>query len=375
MADSADKPVAEAAAPAAPAAVSPASPQSITDAGSLLAPSHWVTTAAQTETNEPVADDGDSAFAVDDGASSSASISSSILQYRIINGRTYHSERGDATYWASNDEQQNESLDILHHLSTMSIDGKLHLAPLNKSSSNKVLDVGTGTGIWAIDFADEYPNSEVIGTDISPIQPSWVPPNLRFEIEDFTQDWTFAANSFDYVHMRYLYGSVPEWYELFKQAYRVCRPGGWVESYEGSPMCHSDDGTLKEGSAMAEWGKFFFEGGKKLGRVFTPLPDNLQEKGMEAAGFVDVHSSTMKIPVGGWAKDEKQKEMGRFAQLTLESDPEGFVSFMAGLLDGWTNDDVLMYCAQFRRELKARKTHGYYYQRIVWARKPEDATD
>jgi hypothetical protein len=29
------------------------------------------------------------------------------------------------------------------------------------------------------DFADEYPNAEVIGTDISPIQPSWVPPNLK----------------------------------------------------------------------------------------------------------------------------------------------------------------------------------------------------
>ena len=28
------------------------------------------------------------------------------------------------------------------------------------------------------DFADEYPNTEVIGTDISPIQPTWVPPNL-----------------------------------------------------------------------------------------------------------------------------------------------------------------------------------------------------
>lgn len=29
------------------------------------------------------------------------------------------------------------------------------------------------------DFADEYPNAEVIGTDISPIEPFWVPPNLK----------------------------------------------------------------------------------------------------------------------------------------------------------------------------------------------------
>lgn len=29
------------------------------------------------------------------------------------------------------------------------------------------------------DFADEFPNAEVIGTDVSPIQPSWIPPNLK----------------------------------------------------------------------------------------------------------------------------------------------------------------------------------------------------
>lgn len=28
------------------------------------------------------------------------------------------------------------------------------------------------------DFADEYPDTEVIGTDVSSIQPGWVPPNL-----------------------------------------------------------------------------------------------------------------------------------------------------------------------------------------------------
>ena len=34
-------------------------------------------------------------------------------------------------------------------------------------------------GLWAIDFADEFPEAEVTGTDISPIQPTWIPPNLK----------------------------------------------------------------------------------------------------------------------------------------------------------------------------------------------------
>ena len=53
---------------------------------------------------------------------------------------------------------------------TLILENKLHLAPLGKTIQ-KVLDIGTGTGIWAIDFADEYPSASVIGTDISPIQP------------------------------------------------------------------------------------------------------------------------------------------------------------------------------------------------------------
>ncbi|KAJ9136622.1 hypothetical protein NKR23_g9742 [Pleurostoma richardsiae] len=151
----------------------------------------------------------------------------------------------------------------------------------------------------------------------------------------------------------------------------ACKPGGWIESFEASPMIYSDDGTVKDDSAMAEWGKFFTEGGKKLGRVFTPLDDDLQEKGMEEAGFVDIQTLKQKIPIGGWAEDEKLKEMGSVSQVSLGSDLEGYVSFMANLLLGWNTEQVIVYCAQFRRELRSGKCHSYYNQRCVWGRKPE----
>jgi ubiquinone/menaquinone biosynthesis C-methylase UbiE len=35
----------------------------------------------------------------------------------------------------------------------MTLDGKLHLAPIGNNIHN-CLDVGTGTGIWATDFGD-----------------------------------------------------------------------------------------------------------------------------------------------------------------------------------------------------------------------------
>ncbi|KAK0617645.1 hypothetical protein B0T14DRAFT_273875 [Immersiella caudata] len=57
-------------------------------------------------------DDSDADSSLGTLSDSTASITSSILRYRMIHGRTYHSERGNAQYWGSNDEQQNEVLDI-----------------------------------------------------------------------------------------------------------------------------------------------------------------------------------------------------------------------------------------------------------------------
>lgn len=52
-------------------------------------------------------------------------------------------------YWAPNDEQQNEGLNLLHNCLLMTMDDKLFLAPIG-DNPQRVLDLGTGTGIWAM---------------------------------------------------------------------------------------------------------------------------------------------------------------------------------------------------------------------------------
>jgi SAM-dependent methyltransferase len=84
----------------------------------------------------------------------------------------------------------------------------------------RILDVGTGTGIWAIDIGDLHPEAEVIGVDLSPIQPSWTPPNVKFEIDDVTQEWTWEPNSFDFIHVRTLGGSIKDWAAFLQEAYK-----------------------------------------------------------------------------------------------------------------------------------------------------------
>jgi 2-polyprenyl-3-methyl-5-hydroxy-6-metoxy-1,4-benzoquinol methylase len=69
---------------------------------------------------------------------------------------------------------EQERLDLHHLIYLMLLRGLHYLAPIDKP--NRILDVGTGTGIWAQEMAELFPDAEVIGTDLSPIQPSWTPP-------------------------------------------------------------------------------------------------------------------------------------------------------------------------------------------------------
>lgn len=45
----------------------------------------------------------------------------------------------------------NTRQDMQHKMWSITLDGKLHLAPIDPNLQN-ALDIGTGTGIWAIEF-------------------------------------------------------------------------------------------------------------------------------------------------------------------------------------------------------------------------------
>lgn len=114
-------------------------------------------------------------------------------------------------------------------------------------------------------------------------------------MENLNEEWTFERDCFDYVHLRYLFGSVKDWNAMMRKSFDVCKPGGWVESYEASCIMLSDDGSVQPGSAMGEWCKFFISGSKKTGNSMTVIEEDLQIKAMEAAGFVDIQTKDLKV--------------------------------------------------------------------------------
>jgi methylase of polypeptide subunit release factors len=62
------------------------------------------------------------------------------------------------------DEKEQDRLDMHHEILLQVMKGELLLAPLK--DPHRILDIGTGTGIWAVDVADKFPAAEVIGTDL-----------------------------------------------------------------------------------------------------------------------------------------------------------------------------------------------------------------
>lgn len=314
--------------------------------------------------------DADSALGTD-AASSTMSVLSCYLNYRCAHGRTYHAEIGNAQYWRCNDEPQNEVLDLFHHIFRRVASNKLFHAPIARNDMKKVLDVGTGTGIWAIDVADEFPEAQVMATDISPIQPDFLPPNLANFIEDCTSVWSWPDDCFDLVHIRCLNGSVKSWETLFKDAYRCVKPGGYVESCELSVRIESDDGSVTKNSCMYRWGELFTDAAKVLGRSFTVIEDDLQRKGMEEAGFVDIQEKEFKIPLGIWPAEPVMKEIGILMLAAMVSDLEGFALDVATSIKGWSKETTFVYTALLRREMLNRHNHGYCRQKVVWGQKPK----
>jgi hypothetical protein len=148
-------------------------------------------------------------------------------------------------------QREADRLDLQHHVLCLTFASKLYFAPIE--NPRHALDVGTGTGIWAIDMGRSQsrvgrvkcctdksasrPTSRVSGhrhrpqsrpaDTVSNIAPTHlpsladqcsVPPNLKFIVDDAEDTWLYQ-NKFDLIHARLMSGSFADWPNFFRQSY------------------------------------------------------------------------------------------------------------------------------------------------------------
>ncbi|KAI9800041.1 MAG: hypothetical protein M1833_003570 [Piccolia ochrophora] len=223
------------------------------------------------------------------------------------------------------------------------------------------------------DFADEYPSAQVIGTDLSPTQPNFVPANLQFEVDDCCDTWTFSENSFDYIHVRGLYGCVADWPLFYKQAYKCLKPGAYLEQAEMDITFKCEDNSVPPESAMGRWGPTFLGAAEKFGKSLSIATE--MKGHIENAGFVDVVERTIKMPVGPWSSNRRLKEVGLWNQLMCEESIEMWALAMATRILGWDLTKTRLFLAEMRKNLRDRSMHSYFDWVIVTARKPEEKAE
>ncbi|CAK5268403.1 unnamed protein product, partial [Mycena citricolor] len=128
------------------------------------------------------------------------------------------------------------------------------------SPPRRILDLGCGGGYWAIEAARRWPDAEVIGFDLTDIQPDLMQLDAHYMrcLEDSNKSphslpivaelagrlkWVhgnlldglpFASNFFDYVHIAGIGLGVPEdeWQYVLEDVYRVMEYNGVIEIVE-----------------------------------------------------------------------------------------------------------------------------------------------
>ncbi|KAJ5414558.1 hypothetical protein N7509_001185 [Penicillium cosmopolitanum] len=336
------------------------------------------------------------------------------------NGRRYC----DSTYFMPNDETELTRLNILHQIYLILLDGHLTTAPFrsNPQSSPRILDIGTGPGDWAIEMSAEFPNAEIIASDIGIFDSGLGQlelPNVDFQLADAQSEWTYHE-PFDLVHMRGLSGAFADWGRIYQQAFAHLKPGGFIEVADADPagdticFCREsgngdevevevegmrdldldsdeddddDDDSDSEPEPEPE-----HESKSESQPTPTPTQTNLQKyttalrtaakeagyprdlehlrkTALTAAGFVDIKVIERNIPIGLWPADIGEKTLGKMTLIALL---EGLEAYALRPLTGsgkWSLDEARALCELVKEEVLAAE--GLRVKvRVVTGRKP-----
>ncbi|KAM3518621.1 hypothetical protein MY4038_010047 [Beauveria bassiana] len=280
-------------------------------------------------------------------------------------GRTYHSFK-HGKYVLPNDSKEQYRLNSQHQLLKLLLDGSLGSAPVGRAPS--VLDIGTGTGIWAMDFASVFPDSQVVGMDLSLIQPSNTPPNCRFVRGDAEDDDWPVAGTFDYIHLRMMVSCFDQPRRTIKSIFEKLAPGGWVEFQDVEMGACSEDGSTR-GTSMERLGGYLESGLVAINR--DPKIARQYESILRETGFVDVVARQIQIPCGIWSEDPKQQALGKLFLSTYTEESLTGLSTKLLLAAGLTIEQGTQLIAGTVRDYLDPEIHGYIVFHVVHGRKPE----
>ncbi|KAI0106809.1 S-adenosyl-L-methionine-dependent methyltransferase [Daldinia grandis] len=297
-------------------------------------------------------------------ASKFGSVPSSIYRHAYENGRRYHKYRYGA-YLIPNDETEQNRDDIKHTASLELTRGKYFFAPIGETPQ-KIIDLGTGTGSWAIEVADMFPGAQVIGCDLSPIQPFWVPSNVSFVVDDIEDEWVYG-DDWDLVHIRQVFSAIRDPPGVCERSFSHLKPGGWIEVQDFGGILKCDDDTLPTESLLSQFYDMTNEALSKLGLRWSIAND--MEEVLRDAGFVNIQCKRFKSPIGVWPKAKRLRLIGLYLKLSFADLMDALAPKVFPTLSKST-EQMEEFLASAHDELQETNAHIYLDYFFWYAQKP-----
>ncbi|KAI8970863.1 S-adenosyl-L-methionine-dependent methyltransferase [Pilobolus umbonatus] len=213
--------------------------------------------------------------------------------YIIVAGRRFNNEEG-VGYLLPNDDPEAGRLQRQHWVLRYTFQCNYH-APIAEQLEQgiQVVDSGCGPATWTIEMGETYPNSKFTGVDVSFVMPEDIrPDNVEYKLCNITKELPFEDNSIDYFHQRLLVAGLTrtEYEAALQNAYRILKPGGYIELVEvNMGYCENAGPAMAksqaESAAMME------------GRGMIPnMGDHVHEL-LEEAGFENIQYEKKTVPV------------------------------------------------------------------------------
>ncbi len=211
----------------------------------------------------------------------------------------------EAFYLLPKDWQEGNRLDFQHFLLRLALHSNF-VAPISPFVQ-RILDVGTGTGIWAREMATQFPSAFVTGVDLEPPVTTQAPPNCQFVKADILKGLPYPPATFDFTHQRLMMVAIPAlcWPSVIHELVRVTRPGGWIELVEGSSE-FAPAGPLT--SEFLHWWDIY---SRKEGFDLSLLAKlGLM---LQSTGLSQVQEHRLHLPLGTW-DESKDRRIGFLLQ-------------------------------------------------------------
>lgn len=211
-------------------------------------------------------------------------------------------------------------MDFNHQLFKVLLDGHLGIVPFEEPPK-WVVDLCTGTGVWAIECAEQNPASFVLGTDLRAVQPIPRTQNCAWILENSEEQERTYFEPPDYIHLRASGTCFDDSGAMLRKCYDKLRPGGWIEPHDCALELRCDDSTAM-GTVLPGFSAAMNRGAAMVGR------DLLRPKEfgsyLGAAGFVPVQAVELAVPGSPWPEDPKMKLCGYYEGRALCAAAESY---------------------------------------------------